>query len=64
MANRCCVESKKEGPKNRPLGDTSSKWSRFRAVISYGDMLRTVSEIGGNKRESRVREAKSRREPG
>ena len=42
------------------MGNTSSKWSRARAVFSNGDALGTISKVGGDKGESRVKKAKSR----
>ena len=44
------------------MRNASGKWSRVRAVFSNGDVLRTVSKVGGDKGESRVRKTKCRRE--
>ena len=54
--------SKKKRSKDRPLGNTSGKWSGVRAVFPDGDVLRTISEVGRDNGESSIRKSKSRGE--
>ena len=54
LADGCSVKSKQKRTKDLPLGNTSGKWSRARAMFSNGDVLRTVNKVGGDKVESSV----------
>lgn len=40
------------------MGDTSGECNRFRLMVFNGDILRSISEVGGDKGESSVMETK------
>ena len=58
MTNGCSVESEKKRTEDRSLGNASGKWCRATAVFSNGYVLETVSKVGGDKGEGRVRNPK------
>jgi hypothetical protein len=62
VTNGCSVESEKKRTEDRSLWNASGKWSRARAMFSNGDVLGTVSKVGGDKGEGRFSKSKSRGE--